>query len=353
MEDVLNPTLYRRLNRLFGHVKVSAKRESMIARAVSDLLPGEKRLIISHAGEYYQVCCPYCNDTRSRLYVNHMFGKTDDCGRRMLFLAICYNEDCLSREDNYKDFLEKMDDITIRDCKILKGVRVPEEAREVLPPGRCTLLAELPDSHPAVVYVRSRGFDPDELSSKYQVSVCDESRFPIARNRLIIPVFDGGKLKGWQARYVGELDWKGPKRKFLPPKYFSCPDSDFRSRSIYGFDLMKEWHTGIIVEGPTDKWRMGSMAGCLFGNTMTDFQRRRFVAVFRDRAGVLLLDPEEYESKTTQKLLEFFEEAMPGRFCAVKLPHGTDPGSLSREFLRQYVKEAAAEKGVKVKYKKV
>jgi len=271
----------------------------------------------------------------------------------MMFLAICYNEGCLEQRDNYKNFIEKMDDITFRETEVKQGRIVSEAAREVMMPGRCTLLSDLPESHAACVYVRSRGFDPDLLAKKFQVSVCHESRYSIARNRLIIPIFDGGKLKGWQARHVGELDWKGPNRKGLPPKYFSCPDSDFRSRCIYNFERMSAWQTGIIVEGPTDAWNFGAMSGCIFGNTMTEFQRRKFVSVFRDRTAVLLLDPEEFDSKTTGKLIEFFEEKMPGRFCAVKLPEGTDPGSLNRDFLKQYVKEAAAEKGVEVRYKKV
>ena len=37
-----------------------------------------------------------------------------------------------------------------------------------------------------------------------------------------------------------------------------------------------------------------------------------------------------------------------GNFAAVKLPEGTDPGSLDRVFLRDYVTHKAQKKGVKV-----
>lgn len=40
-------------------------------------------------------------------------------------------------------------------------------------------------------------------------------------------------------------------------------------------------------------------------------------------------------------------------FCAIKLPEHTDPGSLDRKVLKEYIREHALEQGVKVIYKKV
>ncbi len=351
MAEVLNPTLYRRLNALFGRIKVSNAGESMISQAAFGI-ENEKRLLIPHAGEYYQACCPYCNDTRYRLYVNHMYGQIDGHGRKMRFLAICYNEGCLSRAKNREDFVEKVEDIHMAAARVRKGITVSLEAREVMPPGPVTLLRSLRKNHPARVYITSRGFDPDEISDKYNVGLCTDSRYSIAINRLIIPIYDDGKLRGWQARYIGELDWKGPDRKSLRPKYYSCPDSDFRSRCIYGIESMREWQTGILVEGPTDRWRLGAMSGCIFGNTVTEAQRNKFLAVFRGRTGVLLLDPEEFDKASTQRTIKLMKRGMSGNFCGVKLPEGTDPGSLGREFMRAYIKEEAAKQGVTVTYRK-
>lgn len=353
MSTVLNGALYRRLSRRFGHVKVSGAGEAMVARAVRNMAD-EPELYIEHAGEYYQVCCPYCNDTRYRLYVNHRFGQMDAHKRRLYFLAICYNEGCLSNRDNYVDFLDQLDAADLSEAKLLPGKVVPEEAREVLPPGPTIPINRLRANHPGRVYMEGRGFDCDELADKFGVGWCTSSRYTLARNRLIFPVVDHGKLKGWQARYPGELDWKGPKKKELPPKYFSCPDSHFRSKCILNLDRMSRWHTGVLVEGPTDAVRFGAMSGCIFGNSVTQVQRKKFIAVFRKRAGVLLLDPEEYGSKSTRMTVEAMnDEGMGGRFCAVKLPDGTDPGSLDRSFLKPYVKQEAAAKGVKVFYKLV
>lgn len=349
--NVLNPLLYRRLRHHFGPIKVHNQNEAMVCTSVKNI-NDEPNLLIAHSGEYYQVCCPYCHDTRHRLYVNHRFGQLDAFGRRLLFLAICYNEGCLSTKTNFIDFLERLDEEEIGNAKVLKGKIVPETAREVLPPGPTIPLGRLRQNHPARVYVQSRGFDPDEMSEKFQAAYCTSSKYSLARNRIIIPVYELGKLKGWQARYIGELDWKGPNKKGLPPKYFSCPGSHFRSKCVYNLERMSQWETGIVVEGPTDCWRFGAMSGCIFGNTMTDVQKKKFLAAFKDRTGVLLLDPEEFESKHTKATLEFFRKHMPGRFCAVRLPDLTDPGMLARDFLKQYVKEDAGSQGVKVTYRK-
>ncbi len=353
MEKVLNPTLYYRLKRLFGRVKIADEGEAMIHRAVRGL-EDELRVVFEHDGEYYRVCCPFCNDTRYRLYVNHMWGRRDDHGRRMLFLMVCFNEHCTNKHENKEKFIESIDDPVLAECMIKKGVVVPLEARRALPPGPTTPVDRLRPNHPARDYLRNvRGFDEAELAKTYGVGYCTESVYSLAERRIIIPVYEGDTLKGWQARHVGELDWKGPEKSTLPPKYFSCPGSKFRSQCIYNIDRMKKWHTGIVVEGPMDVWRFGAMSGCIFGNTMTEAQKAKLLAHFRHRTVVLLLDPEEFESRTTRNLVSYMETRMPGRVCAVKLPDGTDPGSLDREFLRAYVKEQAAAQGVQVKYRLV
>lgn len=351
----LNPVLYSRLKR-FGEVKHSNDGEKFIARAVYSV-EDEPMLEMEHDGEYYSVCCPFCRDTRYRLYVNHMFGQHDDHGRRMTFLALCYNENCLAKRDNQLDFLERVDDSgMLETVRILPGKVVPAIARIVDWPGFCIPLENLPDRHHAIAYLKSRNFDPGFLSRRYQVQYCETSLYTFARDRLVFPVFEDGKLKGWQCRHIGELAWKGPnKKKGLPPKYFSAPGSQFRSRCILNWDRMKLWKTGVIVEGPTDVYRYGPMSGCIFGNTITPLQRRKLLSVFRktDRTLVMLLDPEEAKSKSTLRSIATFEKELPGRFCAVWLPGGTDPGSLDQDFTRAYVRDEAAKRGVKVVYERV
>lgn len=355
MVEVLNPTLHRQLRR-FGSVRIVNPGEAM-AKPRAVLEKGQWRLSYEHAGEEYHVNCPYCTDTRRRLYVNHLYGKRSKVsGHRMLHLAICFNENCLANPDHAEDFADQLDDVEgmLERAQVRRGKVVPESARQVSWPGPCTRIDKLSKSHGARHYLLSRGFDPDTVGRLYGVSYCVDSFLPICRGRLIIPVLDHGKLKGWQARYVGELAWKDrKKRRGLPPKYFSCPNSHFRSRCIYNLKRMRQWQTGVVVEGPTDTWRFGAMSGCIFGNTVTPFQRSLLLSIFRRRTLILMLDPEEFEESSTKRCVRYFETRMPGRFCAIKLPEDTDPGSLDRDFLRDYVRQEAREHGVEVVYRKV
>lgn len=355
--DVLNPSLYRRLKRHFGSVKVSSHREKFDAIPARDIHSDEEKpkLLIKNAGEYYQVCCPYCSDTKHRLYINHMYGKRDDFGRKMTFLAICYNETaCMSKADNQADLYDTLSEIdgVLERARIKEGVDVPQEAREFKLPGPCVRLDSLKPDHIARLYLESRNFDPDVIARRYGVSFCLDSHYFLARERLIIPIYERGKLKGWQARYVGELAWKKKSYKG-PPKYFSCPGMD-RRMLLYNLDNAREYNTGVIVEGPTDVWSFGPMAVCTFGATMTEFQKRKFMAVFRKRTAVLVYDPEEFEEPHTQRLIDYFKRRFgSGQFAAVKLPDGTDPGSLDRAFLRDFVAGEAEKQGVIVSWKKV
>ena len=224
---------------------------------------------------------------------------------------------------------------------------MPVEMRETTWPGPCLSLHKLKSHHPAIQYLEARGFNPEYIESRFDVRLCLDSHYYICRDRLIIPVYAQDKLMGWQARLVG--DWK----KGMAPKYFTFPGMPRRDL-IYNFDEARHYKTGIIMEGPIDVWSMGLMGMCTFGSTMTSLQQRRFLAVFQERTGVLLYDPEEYEKKSTQKLIRIFRERMPGRFAPLKLPDGTDPGALGREFLRDFVHEEAwKQHRVRVSFRKV
>lgn len=352
MDRPLNATLYKRLKDHFGTVRISNAGEAMIATDIE--LLGRPRLNVTQIGEYYQVCCPYCNDSRFRLYIHHMYGRKMDSGRRLNFLAVCYNETaCMSRpenQDDLRDTLNEIDGVLSR-ARVLPG----KESTAVVVadwPGPCVPVAELKSNHPARQYLRDvRKFDVEYLSRRFDIRYCTDSRYFLARDRLIIPVFDDKRLVGWQARYVGELEWKN-KSKHLPPKYFTMPGMP-RRLLLYNFDAAKRYETCIIMEGPTDVWAMGAMGVCTFGASMNNMQQRRVITVFRDRTVVLLYDPEEFGSKATRALVDTLELSLSGRLAVVKLPNGTDPGSLDREFLRDYVYTEAKKQGVRVSFRRV
>jgi hypothetical protein len=156
-------------------------------------------------------------------------------------------------------------------------------------------------------------------------------------------------MRGWQARYVGELDWSADG---APPKYYTCPGMP-RRKLVYNLPNASQFRTGVIVEGPTDVWSFGPMAVCTLGDTMTPAQRRAFISVFKRGSAILLYDPEAYvgeNEEKTKKLIRSLEGQFDGGFCPVILPPGRDPGNTDRDFLREYVQDEARSMGVKVSW---
>jgi hypothetical protein len=307
-------------------------------------------------GEYYRVCCPYCADTRHRLYVSHMWGRKDEDGTPLTFLAVCYNENCLSDDGNRKDFSQRLKfGRAITDAEISRGIVIPEDERVFEWPGPVTRIDLLPDDHDAVVYVRGRGFDPGVLGRYYGVAYCRNSVYFHAINRLIIPVYADGVMKGWQARYVGELPWKNKdKQDRLPPKYYTCPRMK-RAKLIGNFDNARKYKTVVLVEGWFDVFATGPWSGCIFGNFTSQWQQGMLIESAREtgQSVVLMLDPEEADSESTRRTVDHLTRELPGLFAPVRLPAGTDPGSLGRDFILDYVTAAAAELGVPVAFEKL
>jgi hypothetical protein len=360
MAEVLNPYLYACLRRAFGSVKVANQGMAMSPPPISvpDMLnPKKMHLDVHEFGEYYRVNCQFCSDTRHRLYVNHMFGRKDLSGRKLMFLAVCFNEGCLADENNkeeFRDMLRATDD-ELEVQPLYRGKEVDPSKAKIRWPGPCRNLTELSRGHRARQYVGDRGLDPDRLGRYYGLSFCLDSIYHLARERLVIPVYWRGKLVGWQTRYVGELPWKDPEKKHdLPPKYWTMPNFP-RGRILPNFDSASKFRTGVLVEGWFDTYSFGPMAMPVLGNTITEQQISTFSGVWsqRGRSGVWLLDPETRGMKSTEFLINRLRGLMSGQLAVVWLPKGTDPGSLDRAFLRDYVEEHADDQGVKVSWDKV
>ncbi len=354
----LNPALYDALKSRFKQVRISNQGIPQVAQYSRRINPRRNRkndcwyLNLIEPGEYYQVCCPYCHDTRFRLYVNHRWGVKDEEGSRNLWMAICYNENCLNSVERPQQLY---DELTDRTCHVLDNARVLDNGEEFDPskivmdwPGPVTRVDKLPENHKAVQYLLSRNFDPEKIGRFYNVHYCHDSFRWLARDRLIIPVYADKVLKGWQARYVGEINWK---QRNAPPKYYTCPGTP-RRYVLYNIANAAKWNTGVIVEGPTDVWSFGPMACCTMGATMTPQQRQKFHRLFRKHSAVLLYDADAWDKPGTQKIIEAFTRKFDGGFAAIKLPHGRDPGNMDRDYLREFVEAKARKQGVKVSWSK-
>ena len=343
--------LYDALKFRYGEVRVRNEGEAMIADYRKNPLTEEWYLDIEHPGEYYMICCPFCGDTRFRLNINHRWGVRDEKGHTNLWLAICFNEKCMQGNHQHRVQLpEEVEDASIRPLDkshLLAGCEVKLEDIHAEWPGPVIRLDRLPKTHKAYQYILGRNFDPEKIGRCWKVHYCVDSIHYLARSRLIIPIFYEGELKGWQARYVGNL----PKDSKWPPKYFTMPGTP-RRMLLYNMASARRYETCVIVEGPTDVWSGGPMFVCTLGATMSTHQRRDVVAAFSRYSVVLCYDPEEFRKESVKALARDLTGKFQAGFACVKLPEGSDPGSLDRQFLRQYIAAEAKKQGVKVSWRK-
>jgi hypothetical protein len=214
---VLNRVLYGLLLERFGRVEVASPGEAAIPGPVS-VNPRTHRIEASFSllGEYYKICCPYCNDRRIRLYVNHLWCTPSPAdGEPLWHLATCYNEGCLA--EKYRDFHERVwgwqnasARAAMKKMRVDPGIVFDRPLSTAPMPGECFRVDELEKTHPAVAYLEDRGFDVRELGETWDVAFCKraEGIYANAGRRIVIPIQSQALRVGWQARYVGEIDWK-------------------------------------------------------------------------------------------------------------------------------------------------
>lgn len=379
MFEALNQTLYGKLRTRFGRVRVANPGEALVGEYRPNVTGRDRDdFVVDHPGEYYQVCCPKCHDTKHRLWINHRWGVKDQKGNRNLHLAVCYNEGCYAHYQERIDLLEDLNQVggggSLERATVQQGEEIDFANIEVALPGHHELLHELPPHHPANAYLAGRGYDPEKLGRFYGVGYCNHSPMLLAANRIVVPIYVEGKLKGWQARYIGDMDWHDPNS---PPKWYFMPRFK-KGQTFYNIDAAKTFETGVVVEGCGDAWGFGPMSLATFGQTMTVTQKRLLKSIYANRSVVLLWDPEAMDpmgwlaredaagrevkptkrtsmERRKEKLDDLFDElssSFKHGFAPIKLPWGSDPGSLDRAYLREYVRKEAKALGVKVSWKR-
>ena len=350
MPKPLNQQLYNLLQRnLPGGVLIHAAGEAFCGVYFPSPLTDKPTLLVQRRGETYIGNCPFCGDTRGRLHVNHRWNVVDDQGNDNLHLVYCFNEGCLNTRDKQVQFREMIWQLGRRGSREqLRTVRVKETEYDPNPPGDITYLSELDPQHHAVQYLQERGFDPAQLSKLYGVGYCEHSHKQLARDRIYIPMLMDGKLLGWQMRYIGTPEGK------WPPKYYSCPGQPGR-RMLYNFDRAKKYKTVIMVEGPSDVWGAGPQSFGLIGKKLSDKKCDRIKRLPKDTTLVIMLDPDQSPKEQAKGLKHQIEEAydllrgsFKGRIVKCYLPPGTDPGSLDRDVIYDYIRLAAEDQGVPV-----
>ena len=328
MPNILNQGLYSLLRRQFGKVVVARAGEQAVAHAVE--YNGKRRIKFLVQGEYYRINCPFCGETKQKLYINHRWGRGFDefPGSLFWWASHCFVNDCLSDYGNSSELKRRVyltrntrsrcDEFPIEVGIIQEPIKGP-----VQDPGQCVLLEELDSTHPACCYVRNRGFNPAELSKNYRVSFCDTALpgFRGAAGRLIVPIIMDGEQLSWQGRYFPDVDWKATGI----PKYYNCPGVSKRLL-VYGLDEAKAIPSRpfcIIVEGVTDVWALGPGAVCILGKSMSEHQFDKIKrAGFKNILVMLDADAKDDASDLISKFRSF------ASVVNVEIPENTDPASM-------------------------
>ena len=192
-----------------------------------------------------------------------------------------------------------------------------ELSKMVSLPQECT--KEFPKDH--ITYLKSRGFNPRKIIKKYKlqaVHTIGEYKF-----RIIIPIYMDKKLVSFTSRDITdeqELRYKGASQSecILNPK-----------EAIYNYDTLSKGSDTILVEGPTDVWKLGNNAISILGITYT---RRQIIAIKKKRIRnmFVLFDKGTKERIAAKKLARILAPLVKS-IEVVTLNKIKDPGELKVE----------------------
>jgi hypothetical protein len=322
-DDVLCPDLFFRLKRQFGKVIVVNRGVSLAMRPSTI----EGRSQVTSSGEYYRINCPFCNDTRQRLYINHRWFE-------YRYMANCFNEACTTGELG-KLRLDQLHlwlfNTTGQVVLPVHSGKTPDQDMSVLtemrPPDNCVRISALPSDHEAVKYISSRGYDPLCLEKYLGVGWIDDNATPIMRNRIYIPVYQNDKLYGYQARVIKD-DPDRRKQKYVNPVGMR------KSRLLYNLDSARHQNVVVICEGPIDVWSVGPSGVAIFGSDCSSHQLEMIGANFNGKLIAVALDGDAICK--AESLVHKVQQVAPrSTVVRLNLTGEEDPGMLKSELWRR------------------
>jgi hypothetical protein len=337
----LNPLLFSMLEHRFGEVRIANEGVPAMIKSLKDPLNPGRILRSGSWGEYYCICCPFCNDDRHKLWVNHLYGAELDpkTGRRKdTYLATCYKNNCLNDHGKREQFEDMVFGLNKRRLPKMHIKHVEVAARTAVDDvGETVSLTELPEHHPAIEYLRERSFEPAELAEQFGVGVClnpSQDRYRIMRGRIYIPITFNGKLVGWQGRAVGNAD--------KTVKYYNAPGTP-KSQLLYNYDQAINEPIVIVVEGVPSVWRLGKAAVCIFGKTLSWWQQNTLVTGWTGKPVFVMFDNDA--AAETEKAVHLLTER-GANVVPVFLPDNRDPADYTRAELFEILSSAASAVGV-------
>ena len=179
-------------------------------------------------------------------------------------------------------------------------------------------------------YLEGRGFDPDEIERTWNVvgtgpvSMLDNLNY---RHRIIIPFIWNGDQVSFDSRDITGKAYN---------KYQACPsDRELIPHKSILYGKQELWVAkGILVEGPTDVWRLGINSFAVSGIKFTPTQLRRVANYFK-RVAVCFDDDPQARIQADKAVAELKFRGVD----AFRVDIEGDPGSMSQEDANYLVKQ--------------
>ena len=162
-------------------------------------------------------------------------------------------------------------------------------------------------------YLKSRGFSPTRLAKTWALEgIGLETRLAWT---LFIPIHHQGRIVSWTTRSITDNGRRyvnaRPNEEEIPAK-----------RVLYGGDYAR--HAIIVVEGPTDAWRIGPGAVATMGLSYT---RKQLNEMSKFSVRAIAFDNEKTAQERARRLCNELS-ALPGKTVRVEID-AADPGSMS------------------------
>jgi len=262
--------------------------------------------------------CPFCGDESNHLGIRlkDLKCRCWKCGRHTItrvlhsLLDVTYTE-----ASNIADDLDKAEEVAKDDYDIIDkryegrmAVKLPEGATK-----------HFPKLH--TQYLRSRGFKPRKLIREWNlraVNIHGPYKF-----RIIIPVYYDGMIITFTSRDV--TDQAGIRYKAAPKNVYPNP-----KHYVYGLSRASQvGSNAILVEGPTDVWRLGAGAISFFGVSQHEKQLAQLV-----RSGIktlhILFDNDTAGKQASWRLAKMVKSFV-SEVNLITLKDYPDPGSMPQE----------------------
>jgi len=178
----------------------------------------------------------------------------------------------------------------------------------------------------SIAYLKKRGFDPVYLQQKYHIRATGMEGF--YKYRIIIPIYFEGRVVSFTGR-----DYTGQQEERY--KTLKIEESVVNAKHVLYNEQFVRDDRIIVVEGPTDAWRLGDGVVATLGTKVSEQQVRK-IAQYQTR--FLVFDPEVEAQERAQKLSDRIS-AMGGAVTIVDTELDHDPGDMTEEEVRWLRKE--------------